>query len=267
MIGRRAADDVDLRSLERQLEPIDGRSHYSHKWLLMPAAMLAVITLVLSFRHIKPFLFDKLPELAANWPIEAQILTPFTLLVLFIVGTYMVAKPMVRKVTETAQRESYLESLRPNDKVMVYAYGTGAIGFTTQLRKLWSKIQLPNLAVFAQPAKDGRSGIDISGPVIATSVIQHGRGRFENALASRDIETHCGEAHRDYLKAIGADRTLVELNLLHIGGGNTSISCHTKWNEERSTSIVDASPKRFGVIIKNHGSIESDKITNPIQEV
>ena len=110
------------------------------------------------------------------------------------------------------------------------------------------------LYVFAQPPLDAvkRGFLRIKGSITACIPVQSAKGTYMAAAAARSTEAQLSdEGHDAFLGAIGAEETSVEWSMIHVGEGHTSISCHTAWEEKRTTMNHSALPGRFVVVVQD----------------
>jgi len=133
-------------------------------------------------------------------------------------------------------------------------YGSGAKGFCDAVKRHSGGTLFKELLIFAHPplsaVKNGY--VRVMGAITACAPVGYAKGSHMAAVTARATEGRiCDEGHAVFLKAIGAQETSVEWSVIHIGEGHTSISCHTEWEERRTTMNDGALPGRFVVAVRD----------------
>jgi S1-C subfamily serine protease len=190
----------------------------------------------------------------ADLPPEAQFLVTAGLIALVACAVGSTVFRLIRNAAERRRVDVFLQEARSNRKMIVYVYGSGAKGFCNAMDRLGRGVMFRNLMVFAQPPLDSvkKGYLKIRGCITACMPVQSAKGTFMAANAARAAEARiCDEGHSVFLDAIGAQDTTVEWSLVHIGTGHTSVSCHTAWEEKRTSMNHGALPGRFVIVVRD----------------
>ncbi|MCL0054045.1 serine protease, partial [Dehalococcoidia bacterium] len=215
---------------------------------------LAVTMLSLIFRRGIPAVEEYFPKAMADLPPEAQFLVTAGLIVFVACVVGSTVFRLIRNAAERRRVDVFLQQAQSDRKMMVYVYGSGAKGFCNAMDRLGRGVMFRNLMIFAQPPLDTvkKGYLKIRGCITACMPVQSAKGTFMAANAARAAEARiCDEGHAVFLEAIGAEDTTVEWSLVHIGPGHTSVSCHTAWEEKRTSMNHGALPGRFVIVVRD----------------
>ena len=248
-----------IRDLESKLQPAGTPAPTRRIWLRTIVGLIVLAVAVLGIRKGIPILSERVPELLYGLPIEMQLLSvvlvgsPLALGIGY--GLYMV----FRRFAERRSIEMHLQKIRDVRKLMVYVYGSGALGFTRALEKLSAGKPFDTLAVFAHPPASSESTGHIKdrGAITATAPVQHAMNSLKSAVSARGEESmDYSDAHQKFLMGTGGIKTDVEWSILHLGQGHTSLSCHTAWERDRTSALVGAQPGRYFIVVKDAAANE-----------
>ncbi len=248
-----------LTQLENKLQSRGIRGGKPRVWFWAIAGIVAVTGLTLIFRRGLPAMEEYFPKAMADLPPEAQFLVTAGLITLVACAVGSTAFRLARNAAERRRVDVFLQEAQANRKMMVYVYGSGAKGFCNAMDRLGRGVVFKNLMVFAQPPLDTvkKGYLRIRGCITACMPVQSAKGTFMAANAARASEARiCDEGHAVFLDAIGAQDTSVEWSMVHIGAGHTSVSCHTAWEEKRTSMNHGALPGRFVVVVRDKVEVE-----------
>ena len=261
-----------LAQLENKLQSRGIRGGKPKIWVWALTGILAVTILSLVFRRGIPAIEEYFPKAMADLPPEAQFLVTAGLIVFVACAVGSTVFRLVRNAAERRRVDVFLQEAQSNRKMMVYVYGSGPKGFCNAMDRLGRGAMFKNLMVFAQPPLDTvkKGYLKIRGCITACMPVQSAKGTFMAANAARAAEARiCDEGHAVFLEAIGAEDTTVEWSLVHIGPGHTSVSCHTAWEEKRTSMNHGALPGRFVIVVRDkvEGLISDDMDDGESSEV
>lgn len=243
-----------LAQLENKLQSRGIRGGKPRIWIWAITGIVAVTILSLVFRRGIPAIEEHFPKVMADLPPEAQFFVTAGLIAFVACAVGSTVFRLVRNAAERRRVDVFLQEAQSNRKMMVYVYGSGARGFCNAMDRLGRGVMFKNLMVFAQPPLDTvkKGYLKIRGCITACMPVQSAKGTFMAANAARAAEARiCDEGHAVFLDAIGAEDTTVEWSLVHIGPGHTSVSCHTAWEEKRTSMNHGALPGRFVIVVRD----------------
>lgn len=243
-----------LAQLENKLQSRGIRGGKPRIWIWAISGIVAVTVLSLVFRRGIPAIEEHFPKVMADLPPEAQFFVTAGLIAFVACAVGSTVFRLVRNAAERRRVEVFLQEAQPNRKMMIYVYGSGAKGFCNAMDRLGRGVMFRNLMVFAQPPLDAvkKGYLKIRGCITACMPVQSAKGTFMAANAARAAEARISdEGHAIFLDAIGAQDTTVEWSLVHIGPGHTSVSCHTAWEEKRTSMNHGALPGRFVIVVRD----------------
>ena len=259
----------NLRELESKLQPAGTPTPTRRMWLRIFLGLVLVSLAILSIRKGVPFISERVPNALYGLPFEIQLLAiaavgaPLSIGIGF--GIYLV----FRRFAERRALEMHIQKIRDLRKLMVYVYGSGALGFTRALERLSKGNLFDNLTVWSHPpaSSQGRGSVRNKGAVTATAPVQHAMNSAKSAVSARGEESmDYAEAHQKFLMDTGAIKTDVEWSVLHLGQGHTSLSCHAAWERDRTTALVGAQPGRYFIVVKDAKSSDDTDTEVPDNE-
>lgn len=243
-----------LGYLEGKLQP-GGENKKQKRNVFWGIGAIAVIAAtIFLFRKAIPTIGDYFSPTMSDLPPEIQffvlaIIIPALALSLSA-GVYRLSK----KFLERRALEVYIHRISQAPKMMVYVYGSGAKGFTEAVNRLSRGGLFKELVIFAHPstAVAKRGYVRVMGALTACAPVQFAMGNHMAALEARAAEGRvCDEGHAVFMDAVGAQKTGVEWSVIHTGEGHTSVTCHTEWEDRRTTMNNFANPGRFVVVVRD----------------
>jgi len=251
---------LGLGQLENMLRSQYTRRHQSRTLLWSAMAIFALALGYFVFQRGMPMAQEHLPRALEGLPIEAQILASGGLIMALAGGVCHTVFRLFRRSAERRRVEVDLQNSNTSRKMMVYVYGSGAKGFCDAIERLGRSASFKNLVIFAQPPLDivKKGYLRIKGAITACMPVQSAKGTYMAAAAARATEArYCDAGHAAFLESVGAEGTTVEWSMMHLGEGHTSISCHTAWEEKRTTMNHGALPGRFFVVIRDSDGLDA----------
>jgi S1-C subfamily serine protease len=193
---------------------------------------------------------------------EFQIIFLLFAITAFGILSGLVLNVFGRKITERKWIQSSVNKIGSKGKMAVYASGSGALGISRGLTDDQHTFRSSqSLVGFFHPPLSARKkgGISIAdGGIIAEAPVQDAMGHLEAAIEGRSEEGKgFQDAHDSFLNAVGGESTKVEWDIVHLGEGHTSESCHLAWSTDRTASRTGASPARTVVLVKDRSVYQS----------
>lgn len=244
----------DLNKLEGQLQPLGTSTRNIPNWQLAIGVVITAVVGFMVLRRAVPVVSDLVPQLLSRLPGDVQWACIFIVLPLLAMGLGYGAYRLTARLSRRRTLAVYLQSIQDAKKLMVYVSGSGAMGFSKAVERVTQGKPIKELLVFAHPPAIAmkKGSIRLMGAVTAYAPVQHAMGSHKAAKTARGAESEkFGQAHSAFIEATGSKETAVEWSVIHLGKGHTSISCHTEWEDSRSTISHGARPKRFVILIRD----------------
>jgi S1-C subfamily serine protease len=244
-----------VSELCKRLQPsgIDGKGRNATPLILLGFAVLPAIAF-LAWEGWSKF-SEMVTRTFGAQPAGVQVLSFLILVSVLGIVTGLIVNAVANRVTKARWLTSRLEWIQARRKMAVYVSGSGALGFIRSLEDPKTAFtSILSMVVFSHPPMSAvkSGGISANNAVVATAPVQDAMANLEAALQGRSEETHAyQEGHDDFMQAVGGGETTVEWDILHLGEGHTSESCHLAWADERTTSRVGANPSRNVVVVRD----------------
>lgn len=245
---------VKLNRLEDQLQPVGTERRRKRFWRKLGAILGITLTGIIFVRHGVPLISTHVPTLIEGLPLEIQFAAIMLGLAPITIGLGWLLYLVLRNMAETRAMEVQVRQLQNVSKLIVYTYGSGAVGFCKAVEKLSDGHTVKEMFIFAHPPVSAvkKGFLKIKGAIVACAPVQFAMGSNRAAIAARRVEKDSFDrTHANVLKAVGANKTAIEFRLIHIGQGHTSITCASEWGETRTTAIVGASPAVYTIVVRD----------------
>lgn len=245
----------NLDRLESNLQPIGTRNKRSRSWILSVIAVFCAVIGFLLVREILPVVNEQFLLLLDRLPRSLQIFVVATASLALSAAIGIGIYRLFQKIARRRGIEVLLQGAREKRKLLVYAAGSGAIGFCDAVKKLSGGGHFKNLLIFAHPPNSAikQGCIEVMGAITALAPVQFAMGSHKAAATARAAESkRYNEGYSAFLRSTGPSLIVAEWSIFHMGAGHTSESCHTEWERMRTSTKLGASTLgRFFVVVRD----------------
>lgn len=237
-----------------------------------PAILLSCV-MVPAFAYIGWLLWSRISvayeAVLESVPDALQVIVLLTSITALGLVAGLALNVLAKRLSEKKWLQSNVNKIRSRSKMAVYASGSGALGISRALSNSRSTFSssLSLVGFFHPPISAVKKGEIqlVAGGLLANAPVQDAMGHLEAAIEGRSEEGRpFQEGHDLYMNTVGGANTKIEWDIVHLGEGHTSESCHLAWNGDRSASRTGASPARTVVLVKDRSDLEAmDEVEEP----
>ena len=248
--------------LLKKLQPEDKTQHQHKLWLMASVCIPLFAGLIWLSRTMLPIMAKSVSTELQQLPIEILVVGILVAITLSGAGFYFLIQRILNDWLFKQRLGLWMKNMKSQNSLVIYASGSGASGLSRALEAHCGDMPPPNVAMFSHPPKSAEEStsqgeikgeIKIAGILTVVAPVAPAQGKFTAAMAARRAEAdRYLEAHRIFLKEIGAENTTAEIRFIHIGSGSTSLSCNVAWGgAARSTVGMSRSPIRYNIVVSD----------------